>query len=479
MADLRYACIIAGLSLALYSTAVVASPFDGFFTNPFNTQHWVVQHVGSEWQRENLNLPKPVKNPSVHFKRAVSLAQLTTFALSHNPSTQVAYYNLEASADGLGVADSGYLPSISLSSSASRSQQNSTAGFSIPTLNSDSTSLSLSYVLLDFGAREAQRKAAKAQIILSGIENNSALQSVAMSVTENYYQLIGEEALVRAYSQTLKEDANSLASSIIKDKSGLATITDVLQAKAALSQIQAELIATKAQVVSDRGALSESCGLPVTDRIPIHAMRTSVLPPKMTPDVQSVIRYAIQHNNAVASDSAKVLSDRANIMADKAAGMPTLSLGVNGGYRFQNQLSPSRNWSIGVTLTVPIFSGFKHSYTVSEARADEKSAEASLNAEAQSTSLTVYQDYQTVIGARQAARAAQAAVISADASLKAIKAQYKVGLATMLDVLTAQAALTNARQTQIQDITTGYLDLANMADALGYVRIANHMSKQE
>ena len=148
---------------------------------------------------------------------------------------------------------------------------------------------------------------------------------------------------------------------------------------------------------------------------------------------------------------------------------PTLSLSATGGKRFQNGLLPSQNWSIGVTLTVPIFSGFKQSYQIAEARAEERSSQASLDSEAQNVSLTIYQDYQTFLGAREAARAANLAVVSARASLAAAQAQYKVGLATMVTVLTDQAALTTAEQTRIQDITTSYVDLANLANALGLI----------
>jgi outer membrane protein len=51
-----------------------------------------------------------------------------------------------------------------------------------------------------------------------------------------------------------------------------------------------------------------------------------------------------------------------------------------------------------------------------------------------------------------------------------------VRLTTMVDLLTAQAALTTARQTQIQDITTAYIDLANLANALGYIEIPQDLA---
>ncbi len=474
---MRILPMVIGLTLYCCSALGVAAPLDSLFSDPYETQSWLTSGVGKVWQDHHLHLPQSITPRHVLFSHPVSLAQLTAFALIHNPSTHVAFANLQASAAGLGVATSAYLPTLTLTSSGSRSQQNSTAGFSIPALNADSTSLSLSYVLLDFGAREAERNAAKAQVYISGFDNNNALQSVALAVTQNYYQLIGEQSLVRAYRQTVDEDTASLDSAHIQQKSGLATISDVLQAQAALAQARSELISAQAQMLSDRGGLAQSCGLPVNNPIPLIPLNTQVLPPLVTPSVQTLIHYAMRHNTTLSADAAQILADRADIQSDQAAGLPTLTLGVGGGKRFQNQLEPSQNWSIGVTLTVPIFTGFKNTYQVAEARAQVSSAEASLNQESQTIALTVYQDYQTVLGAREAAKAARLAVLSAQASLAAVRAQYKVGLATMVDLLTAQATLTSARQTQIQDITTGYIDLANLANALGYIQIPHSLPK--
>lgn len=449
--------------------AAQAGVIQGLFSDPLGTRYWNAAAVGAPWSHHVRHLPQAPQTPSVQFSHPMGLAALTAFALSHNPASRVAFENLQAAAAGLGVADSGYLPTLILQSNAVRSESNTSAGFSIPVLNSDSTNLSLNYVLLDFGARAAQRDGALADIYISGFDNNSALQSVALSVTQNYYLLLGEQALVRAYQKTVAEDVASLDAAAIKQHSGLATVADVLQAKAALAQARANLISAAAQVHSDEGALAESCGLSAHEAIPVVPLDTHVLPPLVTPALRALVYRARMDNPAIQSAAAQILADRATVRADQAAGMPTLSLGVSGGKRLQNGLFPSQNWSIGFTLRVPLFTGFKNSYQIAEARANTRSAQASLNEETQKIESTVFQDYQTIVGARSAAQAAQLAVRSAQASLQAIRAQYRVGLSTMLNLLTAEATLTTAEQTEIQDITTSYTQLANLADALGYI----------
>ncbi|PKY11516.1 transporter [Acidithiobacillus marinus] len=457
--------------MLLGSQTAWAAPLDMLIHDPFDTQDWVKTPLGQSWQDRHLQLPKAVLPGTHTFVKPQSLAALTNYALAHNPQTRVAYQNLQASAAALGVAESAWLPSISLSDTTARSQGNTSAGFSIPIINSNSPTLSLSYVLLDFGLRAAKKDAALAQLYISGFDNNSALSKVALSVTQNYYQLIGEQALVRAYLQTVTEDKANLDAARLKEHAGMATIADVLQAQSALAQARAQWISASATVRSDQAALAESCGLPSNNPIPLVPLNTHRLPPNITPSVASLVQHSTQYNPEVQAAAAQILASRATLREDQAQGLPTLSASVSAGKRFQNGLEPSQNWAIGFSLKVPLFTGFHDSYQIQQARRQERSARASLNQETQSIALTVYQDYQTVMGARSAAAAAQLAVKSAQASLAAIRAQYKVGLSTMLNLLTAQATLTTAEQTRIQDITTAYVQLANLANALGLISL--------
>lgn len=460
-----FCCIV----LICWAQQAAAAPLDFLVHDPFGVGDYSREGLGRTWIEPHLRLPHtplPKCQPLVH---PMGLAALTAYALAHNPQTRVAWENLRASATGVGVADAAFLPSLSLSASAVRSQSNTTAGFSIPVLNSSSESLSLTWVLFEFGLRAAQHDNALAQLYLSGFENNQALNQVALTVTQNYYQVIGEEALVHSYRQTVREDRANLAAAQLKQKSGMATIADVLQAKSALAQAVAQLLSAQATLRSDQSALAESCGLPPNNAIPLVPLDTQRLPPDITPSMLSLVQRAVHSNPLVQEAAARILAARASVREDEAQGLPSLGLSVSGGKRFQNGLQPSENWAIGFSLKVPLFTGFQQSYAIQEAQHQERSAQASLSEEAQSIALTVAQDYQTVMGARAAARASQIAVESAKASLAAIRAQYRVGLATMLDLLTAQATLTTAEQTRIQDITTAYTQLANLANALGMI----------
>ncbi|UTV82237.1 TolC family protein [Acidithiobacillus sp. YTS05] len=454
----------------------LSAPLDLLWQDPFDTQGYSVP-LGKTWTGAPSSLPQARLPAAKPIRKPQSLAALTAYALAHNPQTRVAWENLRASAAGVGAADAAFLPSLSLSANGIRSQSNTTAGFAIPVLNSSSESLSLTWVLYEFGLRAAQRDNALAQLYLNGFENNQALSQVALTVTQDYYQFIGQKALVQSYTQTVREDRANLDAAQLKQKSGMATIADVLQAKSALAQAVAQLLSARATLRSDQSALAASCGLPPNNSIPVAPLDVDQLPPSITPSMAQLVHRAVHNNPLVQEAAARILAARATVREDAAQGLPSLAFSMSAGKRFQNNLQPSENWALGFTLKVPLFTGFQQSYAIQEAQRQERSAQASLSQEAQSIALTVGQDYQTVLGAREAARASQIAVESAKASLAAIRAQYRVGLATMLNLLSAQATLTTAEQTRVQDITTAYTQLANLANALGLIGLPRNVTK--
>src|SRR5580765_5976771 len=89
----------------------------------------------------------------------VTLAQIVDIALANNPTTRQAWLAARAAQANLGSAQSAYYPEIDLNASLSRTQ--STALNSVSRQTTFAPSLSLSYLLFDFGGREATVEGAR------------------------------------------------------------------------------------------------------------------------------------------------------------------------------------------------------------------------------------------------------------------------------------------------------------------------------
>src|SRR5204862_1846233 len=125
-------------------------------------------------------------------------------------------------------------------------------------------SLTLNYLLFDFGGRSAEVEAARQTLIAADFLHNQAIQDVILRVQQAYYGYLDAKALLTAEDATIKERQASLDSADARHNAGVATIADVLQARTALSQAQLTRETFAGSVHTIEGALASAMGLSAT-----------------------------------------------------------------------------------------------------------------------------------------------------------------------------------------------------------------------
>jgi outer membrane protein TolC len=130
---------------------------------------------------------------------------------------------------------------------------------------------------------------------------------------------------------------------------------------------------------------------------------------------------------------------------------------------------PADGWdsSIGVNVSVPLFTGYKTTYRVRAAQEQVRQAEAERDRIANVVALDVWRGWQALKTGGEAYVQALDLLDSAQAAEKLTRGRYQAGLGSVLDVLNAQANTAFARQTQLQ--TRYELDIAraDLARAVG------------
>src|SRR5260370_28224384 len=99
-----------------------------------------------------------------------------------------------------------------------------------------SATLSVSWLLFDFGGRSGWVGAAREALLAADWTHNATLQSVVLGVEQAYFDYLAAKALLAAQQTTVKEAQTNLEAAQQRHAVGLATIADVLQAKTARSQ---------------------------------------------------------------------------------------------------------------------------------------------------------------------------------------------------------------------------------------------------
>ncbi|MDQ3774417.1 MAG: TolC family protein [Pseudomonadota bacterium] len=449
----------------------MAGSFFAHLADPFDTETETASGPEVPWRAtEPLpKVPEPRLGSAAGISGPLSLAQITDLALMNNPQTREAWAVARAQAAELGIARALYWPQLNGLANLTRSRPLSSAGASVPEQTRYGPSLSLAYVLFDFGAREGEVEAARYRLLSSNLQQNRVLQDVVLLVEQTYYQVLGLERLVSANQGALKSANASLSAANIRRQAGLATIGDVYRAETAVGQARLTVQRTEGELSKARGQLAVALGLPVRTRVSL--LPWPVQPPveKVAESLDLILDQAKSMRPDLVAAEAEVRAARAGVQTAKAAGLPTLELAVNGGRTgfFEEERIASNNYSIAVNLRIPLFTGFRDTYSVRLAEAQTEQAEAARDRLHRQSSLEVWQAYYDLNTAMTGIDTSSGVLRSATQSSEVALARYRSGVGSLLDLLTAQSDEATAQVQWIQSQFDWYTALARLTHARG------------
>ena len=451
--------------------------------DPFNSEAKVSSSPEKRWESNRPlpaitapNVPEQLKNTA-----PLTLPELTELALRNNPKTRQAWLAARAAAAGVGVEQADLLPQISATYSANRSLPvSATTGAAAPWLTRWGPAVSLSYVLFDFGARSSQIESAEYRLLATNLAQNRVLQDVVLLVEQSYYQLIGVEALVKVNELSLKNNQTALEAAQRRRESGLATVADVFRVETQVAQAQLNLTRSKGDLEKARGQLAIAVGLPIYGKLKVQALSSLPQVREITASLNNLLEQATKTRPDLIAAEAQARSARANVNAAERAGLPSIEVSGAAGYSLFGLNQPGvNNYTLGLVLRVPLFTGFKDTYSVRQAQALASQAEAARDILYQQAQLDVwlaYYDLQTAVGATAST---ESQVKSAEQTAQATLARYQAGFGSILDLITAQQDESNARVQQIQSYLDWFTAFARLNYSIGINDILTATSEKK
>ena len=137
----------------------------------------------------------------------------------------------------------------------------------------------------------------------------------------------------------------------------------------------------------------------------------------------------------------------------------------------------SSQFSALLTLKIPLFAGFGDRAAIRQAEAALDSARASSDDLRSQVELQVWQAYQNLRTAAVTLDTTAAPLKSAQQAADVAQARYKSGLATILDLLSAQTTLANARVQQVQARLDWAAGRAALGHAVGGLKASYNMTE--
>ncbi len=404
----------------------------------------------------------------VSASQSLDLAGVVRLALCRNPDTRISWLQAWAQAQRVGVAKAAYLPT--LNATAGLSQNFGDGG------NRESLSVgaNLNWLLYDFGGRESSIRASELTLAALQSNHDGSLQTVFKNAVDAYYQWFSATAALKAAQEAESTASETLRASESRFKVGTGTREDVLQAQTAQAQARLTTIQREGEKENALGAVAVVLGLAANSPLSLSAPPlqepTAVAPPDWT----QVLGRADEKRPDLRAQRLRVQLAEANRDNAAASGRPSLSFSA------RETLSRSEgentdSGSVGLNLTVPLFSGFSTTYQVRAADKQIEIEQASYERLRQSASLELWQAWQGVRTAAATVTAADTVVNSAQESLRAARARYGVGLGDLINVLNAQSTLANAAQQQARaryDWYRARIALARAAGELGWADLA-------
>lgn len=476
----------AGLGLPAYAASLFGE------IDPLNVKARTSPAPNQPWSPDQPLPAVPARGPMpaipVDLRGPLSLAELTDLALMLNPKTRQAWLQARAEAAAVGIESADDWPQITgLYSHRIGRQISGTTGAPVPVGTVHGPSVSLSYVLYDFGQRNADIEAANYRLLAANLAQNRVLQEVANQVEQAYYRVLAFDYLVRASQESLKNFETALDAAQRRRSSGLATAGDEYRAETQVGQARLVLSRNEGELSKARGQLANAVGLPVSFPLQLKPVSEKPLVSEITQSMDALLEKAKTNRPDLIAAEARARAARANARSVSKAGLPSLEFVTTAGrVLFTNSglvpgtgsppVTPAQAqvqrpeqdvYQFGFNLRIPIFSGFRDTYSVRRAQDLAEQAESARDQLVSQAELEVWQAFFDLQTAASSVASTANLVKSATESAAAAAARYKAGVGSLLDFITAQLDDTNARVQEIQSYLDWYSALARLNFALG------------
>ena len=307
----------------------------------------------------------------------LTLAEIVDLGLRNNPTTRLAWANAQAAAAVYGSERGAWFPTIDGDVSAARLKTAASQGRSAVEQSVLTPSITLNYLLFDFGGRTGRVAGARQRLLAASFTHNAAIQDVVLQVQVSYFRYLANRALLFAQRTTLEEARTNLTAAEERRRVGLATIADVLQARTAESQARLDLQTIEGNVQTTRGALALALGLPANLPYDVDSSAAAAPVAPLADSVNAIIATALQGRPDLAATHAEVEAARAAIGETRAALLPSLGFSATGGRTYATTIPDGANsYTLSLGLTIPLFNGFSRQYDVRAAEFEAEAARA-------------------------------------------------------------------------------------------------------
>ena len=400
------------------------------------------------------------------------LDQLEAQAARENQNLKAATARVNQARATARVARGELLPNLSLSPGwvRQRYSPNQVPSFGNPTANTFNVPLDFSYEVDLWGRVRRSFEGTRAEAQASLADYYNVLLTLQSDVAQNYFGLRALDAEIGTVASTVDLRKEQLKLVRSRFEGGIGNELDIARAETELATTEAEAAALAQRRTELENALAILVGVnPAVFRLPaLAAGNWSPVPPEIPAGLPAEL---LERRPDVSEAERLLASANARIGVAKAAFFPVVSLTASGGYlsgELDNLFNwDSRVWSIGPSISLPIFAGGRNRANYHRSQAAFEEAVARYRQQV----LVAFADVENSLsGIRHLADQAAAqrrAVTQARRAADLATQRYRSGIVAYIEVIDANRDALQAERASAQLTGQRLITTVQLIKALG------------
>ncbi|HEJ7041394.1 TPA: TolC family outer membrane protein [Serratia liquefaciens] len=386
---------------------------------------------------------------------ALSLTEAFALAIHNDPTLQSAVQEKLAGEEERTIGRAGLLPQVSANyQNAPRNWQNQKYQgadiFNQPTgeqsvntqYRSSSLSVTLTQPLFDYAAW-ARYQAGVAQALLADERYRGKLQEMTTRLVEAYIEVAYRREAIALTQAQVTTYAEQLALNQRLSSLGEGTVTDVAETEARYGIALTQRIEAQDALDVSQNTLSNLIGVPVASIDPIAAQPGTFSPLVLKyPTLEAWQRQAKSNNPALRSAQQGINVARYEVERNRAGHLPRVALYAS---HSENDSSSDntvgqkyRTDSVGIQVSIPLYSGGGVSASTSQAAARYQQAKYEMAAQSDKILNDLQQQYRLCRNGEAKLKAYELALQAADKQVVATRQSVLAGMRVNVDVLNAE-----------------------------------------
>ena len=404
--------------------------------------------------------------------KKLTMADVVNLALCNNPQTKYLYTSALQKAASLGEAKASYLPTVDLNASVSQSDRNVINHNELDSNSSNlSGALSLNWLLYDFGGRSANTEIVRQALVSALHTRSDTLQNLIFDVAQAYYRLFAAQEGYENSQATVEAAKSAYDAASKRYELGLAALSDKLQAETSYSQAQLTAAEAEEALSLAKGKLSVLLNYPPQKSFLLEPEPYTLENMTIDDNVENLLNVALEKRADILAKKADLKQALINVDYEKAQNLPSFS--VSAGLDAADDLTRGGHKDyasrVGLSMSVPLFTGFKNQYRVTRARYAAEQKRAELKELENTVQTDVWETFQTFQTAKKTHEISLTLLKSAQQSANVALGAYKAGKGNILNVLDAQSKLAEARTSKSRSFYLLLISKSNLIRSMGLI----------